>query len=101
MLKKGNLLIMGAILCTEKLRKESSSIIMFSLSIAHMCVSGMMNMFGLIGFLDGEKFFTAYFGVCAFNAVACLTFGTSGFLHVALLAVDRFIFRINYLVMKS
>ena len=82
---------MAAILITKQLRKESSSIIMFSLAFVHLCVSGIVNTLAVIGFFDGPLFIKNP-GLCAFTALACFMSGSIGFLHIALLGVERCFF---------
>ena len=91
---KGNLLIMAAILCSEKLRKASSSVIIFSLSVAHFSISSFVNTFGLVGFLYGEAYFNKHFGLCQFVAIICITSSLGAFLKVVFLAYERYILNI-------
>ena len=85
----GNLLILAAILCTKKLRKAASSVILFSLSVAHLFISGFVNTFALIGFLCGELFFLERHGLCGFAATICTISSSVAFINICLLALDR------------
>ncbi len=79
---------MAAILITKQLRKESSSIIMFSLAIAHLSISGIVNTLALISFFVGPHFIKNS-GMCASMALVCFMAGSSSFFHIYLLALER------------
>ena len=82
---------MAAILITKQLRKESSSIIMFSLAIAHLSISSIVNTLALISFFVGPVLIRNS-SMCVFMALVCFMSGSSGFLHIALLALERCLF---------
>jgi len=80
---------MAAIFVSKKLKKASSSLIMFNLAIAHFYVSGGVNTFALIGLIRGEEFFRNFPFFCSFSSAACFITGITAFQNLALLSIDR------------
>ena len=79
----GNFLILTTIFYTKKLRKVSSNLIIANLSIAHLCVSSIVNTFTLIDIFNGREIGKLISAVCLISDLTALE-------NVALLAVDRY-----------
>ena len=86
----GNIIIVGAILCTKEL-KTVSNIFVFNLSIADFFISLLVDSFTAVGVLAGKNFFDKRPGLCEFVAFACLVFCETSLITIGFLAFNRYI----------
>jgi len=86
----GNIVIVGAILCTKEL-KTVSNMFVFNISIADFFISLLVDSFTAVGVLAGKNFFDKRPGLCEFVAFACLVFCETSLITIGFLAFNRYI----------
>jgi hypothetical protein len=86
----GNIVIVGAILCTKEL-KTVSNIFVFNLSIADFFISLLVDSFTVVGVLAGKNYFIKRPGLCEFIAFSCLVFCETSLISIGFLAFNRYI----------
>nr|QVK45856.1 G protein-coupled receptor [Proales similis] len=85
----GNLLIIGAVICTKELHNPTNMLI-FNLALADLTISGFVDSFTVVGILVGKNFFDHNMILCHIIAAICLIACETSLMNIGFLAINRF-----------
>ncbi|ELT94145.1 hypothetical protein CAPTEDRAFT_64190, partial [Capitella teleta] len=86
----GNVLVIGAVVCDRKLRKEGNVFIV-NLAIADLCVTSVVDPFSVAGVLVGHQWFLDRHVLCHAIGSICLVSCVCSLWSIAAISVNRFV----------